>query len=180
MKDKTLGVILLLPAAITVLLICTVSSVAFQFGTVLALALFLDKESFARDIYRGLVFFFYPEAVKKAVFKFGKEKSTSWGNLGAEDFMKHMISDEIGVATMQFKEVEESSPDRAEFTFGRYPLEEGWNEMGLAPELRSRLCALASEHDFGIVDNDAILKLDMPEAIGKGDPVCRLIFTKTD
>ena len=122
----------------------------------------------------------YDEAVKKAIFKFGKEKSTGWGDLGAEDFMKHMISDEIGVATMQFKEVGESSPDRAEFTFGRCPLEEGWNEMGISAELRSRLCALASEHDFGIVDNDAILKLDMPEAIGKGDPVCRLIFTKTD
>ena len=120
----------------------------------------------------------YDEAVKKAIFEFGKEKSDSWGNLGAEDFMKHMIPDEIGVGTMQFKEVGESSPERAEFTFGRCPLEEGWKEMGLSPELRSRLCALASEHDFGIVDNDEILELDMPQAIGKGDPVCRLIFTK--
>ncbi len=51
-------------------------------------------------------------------------------------------------------------------------------EMGLSTEQRSRLCGLASEHDFGIVDNDEILKLDMPEAIGKGDKVCRLIFTK--
>ena len=49
----------------------------------------------------------YDEAMKKAIFKFGKEKSTSWGNLGAEDFMKHMIPDEIGVATMKFQEVGE-------------------------------------------------------------------------
>jgi len=120
----------------------------------------------------------YDEAVKKAIFKFGKEKSVDWGNLGAENFMKHMIPDEIGVGTMQYQEVGKSSPDRAEFTFGRCPLEEGWQEMGLSAQLRSRLCALASEHDFGIVDNDEILELDMPEAIGKGDSVCRLIFTK--
>lgn len=37
--------------------------------------------------------------------------------------------------------------------------------------------ALASEHDFGIVDNDENLDLEMPEAIGKGNPGCRLIFT---
>jgi hypothetical protein len=120
----------------------------------------------------------YDEAVKKAIFEFGKEKSRSWGNLGAEAFMKHMIPDEIGVATMRFQEVGASSNDRAEFTFGRCPLEEGWQEMGLSADERRRLCSLASEHDFGIVDNDDILQLEMPEAIGKGDPVCRLIFTK--
>jgi hypothetical protein len=121
----------------------------------------------------------YDETMKRAIFKFGKEKSESWGNLDAREFMKHMIPDEIGVATMKFEEVGNSSKDRAEFTFGRCPLEEGWLEMGLSAEQRSRLCGLASEHDFGIVDNDDILKLDMPEAIGKGDKVCRLIFTKT-
>ena len=120
----------------------------------------------------------YDEAVKKAIFKFGKEKSKEWGNLGAGQFMKQMIPDEIGVATMKFQEVGTSSEDRSEFTFGRCPLEEGWQEMGLSAEKRSRLCGLASEHDFGIVDNDDILDLDMPEAIGKGDKVCRLIFTK--
>ena len=120
----------------------------------------------------------YDEAVKKAIFKFGKEKSKEWGNLGAGQFMKQMIPDEIGVATMKFQEVGASSEDRAEFTFGRCPLEEGWQEMGLSAEKRSRLCGLASEHDFGIVDNDDILDLDMPEALGNGDKVCRLIFNK--
>jgi multiple sugar transport system permease protein len=121
MKDKTLGVILLLPAAITVLLIgiypianviyfslnkwdildpsgtfvwfknfgylfttvdfwnslknsliWTVGSVAFQFGIGLALALFLNKKFFARDVYRGLVFFSYliPTIVIAIVFRF--------------------------------------------------------------------------------------------------------------
>jgi multiple sugar transport system permease protein len=121
MKDKTLGVILLLPATITVLLIgiypilnvvyfslnkwdilepsgtfvwlknlgylfttpdfwnslknsliWTVGSVAFQFGIGLALALFLNKKFFARDVYRGLVFFSYliPTIVIAIVFRF--------------------------------------------------------------------------------------------------------------
>jgi len=121
MKDKTLGVILLLPAAITVLLIgiypilnviyfslnkwdilepsgtfvwfknfgylfstvdfwnslknsliWTAGSVAFQFGIGLALALFLNKKFFARDVYRGLVFFSYliPTIVIAIVFRF--------------------------------------------------------------------------------------------------------------
>jgi hypothetical protein len=120
----------------------------------------------------------FDDALKKAIFKFGKEKSQSWGDIGARDFMKKMISDEVAVETMKCQEVGESTDDRAEFTFGRCPLEEGWREMKLSDEERDRLCGLALEHDFGIVDNDAILKLDMPEAIGKGDPVCRLIFTR--
>lgn len=121
MKDKTLGVILLLPAAITVLLIgiypilnviyfslnrwdildrsgtfiwlknfgylfttidfwnslknsliWTIGSVALQFGIGLALALFLNKKFFARDVYRGLVFFSYlvPTIVIAIVFRF--------------------------------------------------------------------------------------------------------------
>lgn len=117
-------------------------------------------------------------AVKRAIFKFGKEKSQNWGNIGARNFMNRMISDEIVVETMKFQEIGESTKERAEFTFGRCPLEEGWQEMGLSAEERHRLCSLASEHDFGIVDHDEILELEMPEAIGKGDPVCRLIFTK--
>jgi hypothetical protein len=47
----------------------------------------------------------YDEATKKAIFAVGKEKSTSWGNLDAEAFMKHLIPDEIEVATMQFQEI---------------------------------------------------------------------------
>lgn len=121
MKDKTLGVILLMPAVITVALIgiypivnvvyfslnkwdildpsgtfvwfknfgylfttvdfwnslknsliWTVGSVALQFGIGLALALFLNKKFFARDIYRGLVFFSYliPTIVIAIVFRF--------------------------------------------------------------------------------------------------------------
>jgi multiple sugar transport system permease protein len=121
MKDKSLGVILLLPATITMLLvgiypilnviyfslnkwdileptgtfvwlknfgylftttdfwnslknslIWTVGSVAFQFGIGLALALFLNKKFFARDVYRGLVFFSYliPTIVIAIVFRF--------------------------------------------------------------------------------------------------------------
>jgi multiple sugar transport system permease protein len=121
MKDRTLGVVLLLPAVVTVLLIgiypilnvvyfslnrwdilepsgtfiwlknfgylfttsdfwnslknsliWTVGSVAFQFGIGLALALFLNKKFFARDVYRGLVFFSYliPTIVIAIVFRF--------------------------------------------------------------------------------------------------------------
>ena len=121
MKDKTLGVILLMPAVVTVALIgiypianviyfslnrwdildpagtfvwfknfgylfttidfwnslknsliWTVGSVALQFGIGLALALFLNKKFFARDVYRGLVFFSYliPTIVIAIVFRF--------------------------------------------------------------------------------------------------------------
>ena len=120
----------------------------------------------------------FDDAMKKAIFNFGKEKSITWGNIGAKDFMNHMISDEIGVGTMQFQEIGESTENRAEFTFGRCPLETGWQEMGLSAEQRHRLCGLASEHDFGIVDNDDLLKLEMPHAIGKGDSVCLLVINK--
>ena len=53
-------------------LIWTIGSVAFQFGIGLALALFLNKKFFARDVYRGLVFFSYliPTIVIAIVFRF--------------------------------------------------------------------------------------------------------------
>jgi multiple sugar transport system permease protein len=53
-------------------LIWTVGSVAVQFGLGLALALFLDKKFFARDVYRGLIFFSYliPTIVIAIVFRF--------------------------------------------------------------------------------------------------------------
>jgi multiple sugar transport system permease protein len=121
MKDKTLGILLLLPAAFTVLavgiypilnvlyfslsdwnilspsgkfvwfknfaylfsnidfwnalknsLIWTVGSVFFQFWIGLGLALFLNKKFFARDVYRGTVFFSYliPTIVIAIVFRF--------------------------------------------------------------------------------------------------------------
>lgn len=121
MKDKTLGVLLLLPAAFAVLavgiypilnviyfsltkwpilqptgkfiflknfaylftnlefwnalknsLIWTFGSVFFQFWIGLGLALFLHKKFFARDVYRGMVFFSYliPTIVIAIVFRF--------------------------------------------------------------------------------------------------------------
>ena len=53
-------------------LIWTVGSVSFQFGIGLVLALFLNKKFFARDVYRGLVFFSYliPTIVIAIVFRF--------------------------------------------------------------------------------------------------------------
>lgn len=128
----------------------------------------LDKAGF-RD---------FDQILKKAIFKFGKDKSTNWGKMNAKEFMNHMIDDEIAAGTMQFKEIGDSTENRAEFTFGRCPLEVGWREMGLSDEERARLCILAREHDFGMVDNDDELELDMPEAVGLGDPVCRLILTR--
>jgi len=120
----------------------------------------------------------FDETVKNAIFKYGKDKSVDWGNLNAKDFMNRMVGNELTKATMQLEEIGTSTDERAEFTFSRCPLDAGWQEMGLSSEERSRLCGLASQHDYGIVDNDDILELDMPESVGKGDPVCRLIFKK--
>lgn len=47
--------------------------------------------------------------------------------------------------------------------------------MELSDRERHRLCSIARQHDFGIVDNDEDLTLGIPEAIGLGDRVCRLI-----
>ncbi len=120
----------------------------------------------------------FDDAIRRAIFEFGKEKSRDWGNLGAREFMQHMLPDEIAQETMKFRQIGAADGEHVEFTFGRCPLEEGWKEMGLSAAQRARLCGLASEHDFGIVANDEALRLDMPEARGKGDPVCRLIFSR--
>lgn len=53
-------------------LVWTVGSVTIQFGVGLTLALFLNQKFFARNIYRGLVFFSYlvPTIVIAVVFRF--------------------------------------------------------------------------------------------------------------
>jgi hypothetical protein len=120
----------------------------------------------------------FDEVLKKAIFKFGKDKSKQWGKLNADEFMHHLIDSEVAEETMKFSANDNPDAKRAEFTFGRCPLEEGWKEMGLSDAERKRLCEIASEHDYGIVANDERLSLDMPEKIGTGDPVCRLIVKK--
>ena len=89
------------------------------------------------------------------------------------------MGDAVARATMGFNEVGVSTDERAEFTFARCPLEDGWREMGLSAQERDRLCRIAREHDFGIVDNDPGLQLQMSECIGSGDPACRLVVTKS-
>ncbi len=122
----------------------------------------------------------FDETLKKAIYCFGKDKSVKWGNLDSKTFMNCMLPDDIIKGMLQFKEVGSNTEDRAEFTFHRCPLEEGWKEMGLSDDERRRLCAIAQEHDFGIVANESNqdLELEMPEGIGLGDPVCRLVIKK--
>jgi len=122
----------------------------------------------------------FDETLKKAIYRFGKDKSVKWGNLDAKSFMNCMIPDNVVKGMLQFEEVGSSTEGRIEFTFHRCPLEEGWKEMGLSAEERHRLCTIAQEHDFGIVANEPNqdLELEMPEGIGLGDPVCRLVISK--
>lgn len=122
----------------------------------------------------------FDKAIKKAIFEYGRDKSKKWGKLGAQEFMNYMMDDKVGKGVFQFKEIGTSTKDHAEFIFERCPLEEGWKEMGLSDGECHRLCSLAREHDFGLVANEdnQDLKLEMPESIGLGDPVCRLIITK--
>ena len=118
------------------------------------------------------------EALKKAAFAFGKAKSEDWGNLDAKQFTQTMMPNPVSVGTMEFRQVGEATGERSEFTFGRCPLETGWREMGLSAAERKHLCKIASQHDFGLVDNGAGLSLEIPETLGGGDSVCRLILSK--
>lgn len=116
--------------------------------------------------------------LKRAIFEFGKQKSSDWGSLTPREFVEHLMGEEVARGTMGFTGVGASTDEWAEFTFARCPLEDGWREMGLSARERDRLCRIAREHDFGIVDNDPELQLQMQECIGSGDPTCRLVVTK--
>ena len=120
------------------------------------------------------------EILRKAIFRYGQDKAGKWGKMTAREFMNRMMGDEIGKGTFGFEEVGFATDERSEFIFRRCPLEEGWREMGLTPSERHRLCSIAREHDFGLVENKANqdLKLEMPESLGLGNPVCRIIITK--
>ena len=122
----------------------------------------------------------FDEALKKAIFQYGQDKAAKWGKLTARELMNRMMGVEIGKGTFGFEEVGAGTDDRSEFIFRRCPLEEGWKEMGLTTQERHRLCSIAREHDFGLVENKATqdLKLEMPESLGLGNPVCRIIINK--
>ena len=122
----------------------------------------------------------FDEALKKAIFRFGRDKAAKWGRMSARDFMNRMMGDEIGKGAFGFEEVGAGTEERAEFIFRRCPLEEGWKEMGLSAPEHHRLCSIAREHDFGLVENKANqdLRLEMPESIGLGNPLCRIILSK--
>ena len=92
--------------------------------------------------------------------------------------MNCLINDDVIKGIVGYEEVGASDENRAEFTFSRCPLEEGWKEMGLSADERHRLCSIASEHDFGFIANGEDLELEMPEGIGLGHSNCRLIAKK--
>jgi len=119
-------------------------------------------------------------ALRKAIFNFGKDKGAKCGNFNAKGFMNYLINDDVIKGIVGYEEVGASDENRAEFTFNRCPLEEGWKEMGLSADERHRLCSIASEHDFGFIANGEDLELEMPEGIGLGHSNCRLIAKKKD
>lgn len=120
------------------------------------------------------------EILRQAIFHYGKDKTVKWGKLNAREFMNRMMGDESGEGAYGFEEIGRSTPERAEFIFHRCPLEAGWKEIGLADKERHRLCSIARGMDFGLFANEANqdLQFEMPESIGRGNPVCHLIITK--
>ena len=75
-------------------------------------------------------------ALRKAIFNFGKDKSAACGSFDAKGFMNCLINDDVIKGIVGYEEVGTSDENRAEFTFSRCPLEEGWKEIGLSEDER--------------------------------------------
>lgn len=81
-------------------------------------------------------------------------------------------------AQMVFEmDVVKSTDDELNIDFHYCPLVKAWQKQGCSDEDIARLCDIAMCGDHGIGERYGA-KLDLPQCIAKGDPVCQLRYHK--
>lgn len=116
---------------------------------------------------------FAPEAIRKCGHIQGKgfaEGTTSYKKLKKNLFGK--------AAQWVFEmDVKECTDDTLFIDFHYCPLVKAWQKLGYSDERIAELCDTAMCGDAGIADCfDG--KLELPQCIAKGDPICELKYVK--
>lgn len=116
------------------------------------------------------------ELARKSIFEFGKMKGARMNpTTDLQSFVKEFANP---IVTDVFQmEIKEAGPEKAVIEFNYCPLMQAWDRLGATPEEHDRLCDWAMEGDRGLMTRFPGFDLDIQTRKGKGDPVCRLVFT---
>lgn len=95
---------------------------------------------------------------------------------GADEMVRFLTPEGPGMELYQ-NEREEMTPDRAVLIGHNCSGIEEWFEMGLTAEDRARMCDVLTNRDRGLAHSWGF-DLELDKSIARGDPICRLIFTR--
>ena len=117
------------------------------------------------------------DIIGSTLYRYGFGLGKKAGEInGADELIKAQLSSRAG--GLPFKvERGEMTPQRAVIINNCCPLVEVWQEMGLSDREVVRMCDLFEMRELGRVAAVG-LKLEAPQTFAKGDPICKLVFTK--
>jgi hypothetical protein len=117
------------------------------------------------------------DIIGTALYRYGSELGKKAGKIeGVDELIRLQLSSRAG--GWPFKvERPEVTPERAVIINNYCPLVAVWQEMGLSKQEVIRMCELFEKREEGRVAAVG-LKVEAPETFAKGDPICRLVFTK--
>jgi len=138
-----------------------------------------DRALYLALLYRSFSRALPPDQVEKlakeAIYEYGRLKGQKdGGQITPEEWVDHHISKGSGAV---FASRIVKARDHCEQQMTCCPLLEAWKELGCSQEEIDLLCDIAMEVDRGRADHHGIL-LEIPERMGRGDSLCRLVLRK--
>jgi len=109
----------------------------------------------------------------------GVELAEKVGPVGGADELVDTLAPEGPASSLFDNEKPEMSPDRAVLIGHSCSGIEEWTELGLSDDGVVRMCDLLTNRDRGLAHTLGF-DLDLDKAIARGDPICRLVFTRRE
>ena len=138
-----------------------------------------DRALYLALLYRSFSQALPPDQVERlareAIYEYGRIKGQGdAGKITPEEWVdKHMSKGSGAVFQSHIAKGEDGCEQR----MTHCPLLEAWKELGCSQEEIDLLCDIAMEVDRGRADYHGI-PWEIPERMGKGDPLCRLVLKK--
>lgn len=117
-----------------------------------------------------------PEAIRRCGLYQGKNLVSKGGTDSLRGLKKTLFGKP---AQMVFEmDIKKSTDDELDIDFHYCPLVKAWQKQGASDEEIAKLCDIAMCGDHGIGECYHA-RLDLPQCIAKGDPICALRYSKT-
>ena len=116
--------------------------------------------------------------MREASTRFGIYKGEKWGKIETARDAIEAQSSKAGCLVFE-QEFVEMEDDCAQKNFHHCPHLAAFRDLGCGEEEAGRLCRDMLVHgDFGIFSPHRAVKVEFPQQISKGDPVCAMCVTK--